>query len=89
MAALEQTNEDREAAGGAKTHTHTDREYTLQRDSGRHQTVWTGPHNGRLDTFLSLSLSCFIWKTDLLLGFRNLHTHTHTHAHTHGVKHPL
>ena len=30
----------------------------------------------------SLSLSCYIWKTDLLLGFRNLYAHTPTESST-------
>lgn len=71
-----------EADGGAKTHTHTDREYTLQRDGGRHPDNVDRAHTMARDKTRSfLSLSRFIWKTDLLLGFRNLYTHTHTHIH--------
>lgn len=83
-AAREQTNKDREADRGAKTHTHRDREYTLQRASGRYPDNVDRAHTMARDKTrpFSLSLSCYIWKTDLLLGFRNLYAHTPTESST-------
>ena len=83
-AALEQTNEDREADRGAKTHTHRDREYTLQRASGRHPDNVDRAHTMARDKTRPFSLSpvtygklTYCWDSEIY------------RTHTHGVQHPF
>ena len=88
MAALEQTNEDREAAGGPKTHTHRQRIHIAERQRETPDSVDRVHTMGdKTRSFLSLSL-LFHMENRPTAGIQKS-THTHTHTHTHGVKHPL